>query len=614
MNNLPGIIVLYNDTNAGGTKYLPNGTAMFAAMKDKSTYTHRQVPQPEDTYQGYLGALDETSAGGGVNGYCGVRFGVMLALTEMIRSAITLTGGGQPAYADTSAFLQHVGAFWQHRLRSDNVLFSNVGKSNPGDNYIPLYEAWAGMTFGDSAALGMAHTALAQPTDGTGPMMWDCPRAPWILLWYKPWLPYTTYPPASELSFIDPASGVIMARDRWFRTALPYSATTDTTTVMHFGFVCGPNQSGTPGNGHIYVSRGRKPQLNGANGYADTDEDLYFYVFGQTSEAYNTLAILKPGETIGTCPNPLNKCGGGGSIYPTYPEDGQQVLYLHNCESEANEHYPKSAGTYGYLGEFVSTPVDTGGIVYGLADMTAAYKYDCTVSKASSVLREAVFIRGTGSNHLPILVVRDRVTRLSASYDVRQRWHVIPRPEIATGSCSCVDRLGAPWDAQLGGVYEAVDVRNLSISRIGSETQMVVLEPRPGSGAILITGGSNSNDEPWQQTWQPTCDNYDPVQTSYEFWVAGQNYCGMGDPKTRRTTPGVEASDWTIEVQAPASGTNVEIITVFVFGPDSQPTVTARLEPVPGSSRKRVVVRQGISITDIEFETASSFISATRRR
>lgn len=603
---LQAIIALYGDGD-GETLYLPDAVNMFIAQKDKATTTRYQSPAPTGSDQGFLDALDEVSAGGAINGYCGLRYGVCIMNVEALRSSIGT------AYADSSAFLQHLGAFWQHRVRSDNVLFSNVGKSNPNDNYVPLYEAWAGSTYRDAAANGMARTCLAAGNQGElgsaadGPLVWGVQFIPWIILWYEPWREHQQYP--TEVTFVDEAAGMILARDRWFRAPLPYSAGGDTTTVVHLGFYCGPNQQNASVYGHLYLSRGRDALLTGANGYRDTDTDLHFWLYGNQSLGYNTLSILKPGETIGTTYDPVD-CG---TSYPDIPEDGQQSDRSNACAAEALEKFPSAGGTFGYGGEFEQV-TDTDSVLYARADLTSSFKYQCSTTKASSVKREVVWVKPRHPSEPSIVVVHDMVTRLSASYPVKARFHTVTRPEPASSLCACVADAGGPWSSYLGGVYRVIGSRSLSITRLNSEAQMFVLLPRQGSGTVRLVGGPNRNDISWKQNWESACGNYDATQTSYEYWVNGRNYVGANDPKTRRSTPGLEAADWTIEVQAPSSGTSVEILTAFVVGSGSQARARADLVSQGTAGGRRLVIRQGSGITDIDFGTDGLFARATRRQ
>jgi hypothetical protein len=267
-------------------------------------------------------------------------------------------------------------------------------------------------------------------------------------------------------------------------------------------------------------------------------------------------------------------------------------------------------GVYGYGGE-MDTVIDNASYLYARAEMTSSFHYICDETRASSVKREVVWVRPETTDGPSVLVVRDLVTRLEAEYTVKATYHTWNRPEpMIGGNCACARVIGAPWADDLGGVYEMPRDRSLSIVAGDSEAQLFVLTPGNYSGRVRLTGGPNSDGIYWKQDWQSGCANYSAGKTSYEFYVNGYNYVGHNDPAIRRSDPGREACDWKVEIEAPATGTAVELIYAFVCGAATQDRATATLTTAGGV--KRVEVTQGASVVQVDFTVGGYFSTAVR--
>ncbi len=560
------------------------------ANREKVAYTDTET----GTYQGFLGALDVVASGGGINGYSGVRYGTMIALTEALRSALG------DDYRAGSPFLRNQSKFWTHRLRPDQVPARNVGKWDVKQNFAWLYHAWVASSYGDQWAQYQAKRVLDDP-DVTGAGTCDsptnlCQYEAWMpIVWYKPWLPAASNP--TELSLYDPGSGLVQARDRWQWTSVPYNGA-DTTTAIYVTYFNGPDVSGTQAAGHFTINRGKDPLITG-NGRRTTDTDIHFYPYYIQSYAWNCLSIYKPGEDLGAA-----SVSCAGSV--DFPEAGGQPLgeYInsstdHSCVDSSLAYWPTADGTYGYHGR-IRAFRDTPTYLYVRSDLTEAFTYECVKTKADSVFREFVWVRPEYPSDPSIFVVRDKVYRTDPSYTVKARFHSLYRPEVALGDeCACLKDQGRPWMENKGGVYRLPGYRKLTITAGVSEAQAFILSPKAYAGQVNIIGGPNAAGTPWQQSWAPGCPNYNPTDTSYEFWVAGKNYVPQNSPTDRFTDRGNEAGDWTIEAQASSSGTDVELLTAFVVGPSGMAEASAGA--VTRHGILNVTIRQGGKVTVVRF-------------
>lgn len=596
-SKLDEIIVLYGDQNADGDYYMPTYATAFEAVREKVTYTDTE----NDERMGFLGAVDEIAANGGYNGYCGLRLAAHITHAEMLRSSIG------DDWVDDSSHLRGIGSFWVHRLRSDNAIMRNLGKWNTSQNVIFWYSAWAGSVVGDSVAQGLATYLLAGPRQSSCsiPSAWCYEHAWTTLIWYNTYAPTEPFP--LEDSWIDRSGGMISARSGWARANLPYSPSSDTTTVVQLGFFCGPDLVGTSGSGHFYISRGRDALFIG-NGKYTHDQDTHYYPYYLHSYAWNCLDIHDPNEDLGWIPQGEFSCASGPV---EFPEEGSQNMgrakgdYLENtCRDSAMTAYPKSLGTYGYKGAIVQF-ADTADVLYARADMNESYTHDCAESRATQVEREIVWYRPG------VFVIRDLVALADSTFPVRARFHTIHRPMLdATAACPCIAVEGAAWADSLGGVYRVPGMRQLKIKRTNSTAYLTVVKPTQYAGMVSIVGGPNADGNSWKQAWSPTCANYVAGKSSYEFYVEGRNFPPLTGSSTRFDTPGNEAGDWTVLVQAPENTANIEMIYAITVGGLTQvtPTVATTLS----GGIRTVTVTQGWTDWEFKFNENGYFVSARK--
>jgi hypothetical protein len=474
-------------------------------------YTERFVP-----------SLDEVGTNGSVDGYGGMRTAFMWAVAEIYRSAL-----GED-WTSRSQFIQNSGQFWMSRLRSDLRFSRNPGKWNMSNTSGPVHFSYFASTFHNPHWQALANRFVDIPD------AWDALDSWPLIVWYDPSLPADGSP--DTLSYHCTGSGMTYMRDNW-----DFSEGSNT---VHAAFFNGPDLVGSYSQNHFLIARGVDNLLIDSGAYHSDLDDHYapYYI---RSMAHNAVLIDDPSESLGNYTNYRD-------LTYTIPDEGEQVR---SDMDEGRRRWPLSNGCFGYRGEITDFR-DAGDFVYMRGDATAAYR-----TKASQVVREFVYLRPD------IFVVRDLVTRNQASFRTKTVFHMIDRPE-ATGPFSIVR-----GDLATGGIFESPDTREAMVRRGDSQCEIVLVTPPAGTGMFRIVGGGNASGEPWKQTWDPGEPLTYSSSSSYEFWVDDRNwtpcgqYCGQSHIDGRNTDePANEAGDWRLEIEAPATGTDVTFLTVMRVG------------------------------------------------
>jgi hypothetical protein len=574
MHEMLQMIAVYGDTAAAGTYYCTDQDPNFATLREKVTYTDTET----GTSKGYLTALDEVASKGAITGYGAVRYAAMIMNIESLHSSL-----GEN-WVTSSPFLQNIGTYHVNLMRTDNIYPRTVGKYNPYMGQY-LYIAWAGNMANDPCANWYA-TDLLKESDGDGSGVglyneWIARDVWMIMLWHTPWKDKTQFP--TSLTYYDPGAQVILARDRWKRSALPASAA-DSNTVVSMQYFGGANTSGATASNHFLIDRGNDPIVMAGGGYADTDRDLNFYPWYSTSLAWNCLKTGTGNEYYGhtsTSAGVVITCL-ADSVHHAHSRMQRLVGYEENginyaCSDSATIYYPK-AGTWGYGGR-INAVVDAPSYLYIRGDNTASYTIDCDTASVISVKREMIWSRPRFPKDVSIFFVRDFIVpNTGVTVTSSSVIHTLNRPIPLNDTPTKVT--GKLWDATAdsGGVYTTLP-RQIAITSGTSKAILCFFKTATDSGTVSLIGGASADNAYWKQNVDSDCDNYD-THPSYEFYSveAGKNYIGAGSPTTRRSIPGAEAADWRIEINAGATSSPHEILYAFVVG-DSTAITNAVIEP-----------------------------------
>ena len=486
-------------------------------------------------------SLDEVGTYGSVDGYGGVRTAFMFAAAEIYKSALN------EDWTTRSSFLQNSGQFWMSRLRGDLRYTRNPGKWNMSDTSRPIFFSYFASTYRNPYWQALANLFVARGDT------WDALDSWPLILYYDPTLPANSTP--DTLSYHCTGSGMTYMRNNWDFTPA--------STTVHAGFYNGPDLVQSYTQNHFVIARGGDNLLIDSGAY-HSDLDDHYYPYYTRAIAHNVVLIDDPNESLGNYTNYRD-------LTRTMPDEGDQVR---SDMDEGRRRWPLSAGCYGFRGEITDFR-DSGDYVYVRGDATSAYR-----TKASSVVREFVYVRPD------IFVVRDLVTRNQASFRTKAVFHMIDRPE-ASGPFTVVR-----GDLATGGIFESSDTREAMVRRGLSQCELVFVEPAAGTGKFRIVGGGNASGQPWKQNW----DSGEPLtystSSSYEFWVDDRNwapcgqYCGQANIDGRNLDePSNEAGDWRVEIEAPATGTQVTFLTVMRVGArNSAPVHVRHLETDTGDA------------------------------
>ena len=485
----------------------------------------------------FIPALDEVGTNGAVDGYAGERTEGMFTLAELLRSA---TGEN---WAAQSSFIRNSGAYWMGRLRGDLRLSRTPGKWNMANTNVTEYFSYFASISGNPNWQYLANQFVGDTTS------WD-PTTVWsLILWWNP-ATAATWPPET-LSYRDPGAGMVLMRDSW--------DIGPSSRAIHAGFFCGPDLVHNKTQGHFLIARGSDNLMIDSGSYQHDLDDHYMPYYSRAI-AHNTILVVNPAETFGTWTNYYNETF-------NIPNDGGQGDSDHTLGCQ---HYPRAECTYGYRGE-ISRYNDTGEYVYARADMSSVY----SSSKAASVVREFVYVRPD------IFVIRDHVQRMNASYATKSVFHMIDRPAV-DGALTVV-----AGNLSTGGVFETTNGRTALVTRGTSQCRLHFVKPASSSGVLRVIGGGNAQGQAWRQNWTATDELTYDASTSYEFWVDGRNYiscgplCSQQEIDSRNTLLSNEAGDWRLEIQAPATGTSVTLLTVMKVGPLGEAALDVRSYDTP---------------------------------
>ncbi len=479
----------------------------------------------------FVPALDETGTYGAIDGYGGKRTMLMFTMAEGF-----YTGLGED-WRNQSSFVRNSGDFWMHRQRGDRNISRNPGKWNMANTSLPIYFSYFASRFNNPYWQANANYWV----NDTG--SWGRLDAYQLVLWYDPNLPADSTP--DTLSYYCTGAGHVLMRDSWDMSA--------GSTAIHAGFFNGPDLVQSYTQNHFLIARGGDNLLIDS-GLRTSDIDDHYYPYYVRAIAHNTVMIDDPNESLGDY---LNHIGQRHDI----PNEGDQQESDHD---EGLLHWPNADGTYGYRGE-ITMFRDTGDYVYVRGDATAAY----AETKASKVVREFIYLRPD------IFVIRDKVTRTNPTFKTKAVFHMIDRPQVDDPLTVVEGALAT------GGIFESTTAREALVTRGSSQAQILFLLPNQAGGTLRIVGGGNASGQPWKQNWEPSFPlTYDP-STSYEFWVDDRNwvscsqYCQQSHIDTRNDSPGNEAGDWRVEIEAPDGETDLTFVTVIKAGPLGESGVSA---------------------------------------
>lgn len=476
----------------------------------------------------YIPAMDEVGTFGSVDGYGGVRTEFMFVFAEVLRSAVS------EDWASQSSFIRNSGQYWMSRLRGDLRWMRNPGKWNMENSNKAVYFSYFASAFDNPYWQAFANRFVNDWT------VWDELSAWHLILWYDPSQQSIAVP--DTLSYHCTGSGMTYMRDNWNFGP--------TSRTIHAGFFNGPDLVHSFSQNSFIIARG-SDNLIIDSGKRLSDVDDHYMPYYVRAIAHNAVLIDNPSENLGTYENVYHE-------HPAVPNEGEQN------ESDAAQgliRWPH-AGTYGYRGEITGF-VDDGDYVYVRGDATHAYR-----NKSSRVLREFVYLRPD------IFVIRDLVNRNAASYRTKVVYHMIDRP-LVSGNWTVV-----AGNLATGGVFESATQRSAMVYRGNSQCEIRFITPAT-QGTMRIVGGANPSGLAWRQSWQPRTALTYNAQTSYEFYVDGKNYppgaqyCDQEKIDERNTDePSNEAGDWRVELEAPATGTDVTFLTVLRVGAHGAPSLS----------------------------------------
>lgn len=598
----------------GGALYMPWAIVLYGEGICDPVATDAFEVDRCRYYNWWGPSLDELSSYGAIEGYVGEKFWSMFGVAEILKSSV-----GEAA-TDSVVFMQTNGYYWIHRYNPDLWFARNVAKHNiqysPRGTHSSIFSSYLKNPYSNLWAhlhdIYAAHYDTPYPAY-SGSKPFDS-RNSWLdLIYYdSSVVPSAT---ADSLSYYDPTGSLVFSRSGW--------SFGDTSTVVTVGISALPRIADGYVNGHFYISRGNDNLLVNSGKYK-SEYDRCYMAYLTSAAARNTILIEKPSE-LSRWPDKLEGAwkryseptyGGWGDtlIMPNYGDSYYPDKDSADVKWPFTEWPPCSVGgCHGYLGEIVAF-ADSGSYCYTRVDMGTSYRF-----KASSVIRELVHVRPS------IVIVRDLVARDSTHFVVKAMLHSIERPEFESAlSCGTIIEVGRPWKEDLGGVYSVPRIRRFLIERGDSQAQVIILKPASTEGRIRIIGGPNKYGEYWKQNWSPAVTN--PVltsdDTSYEFWLeepdgVGKNYVPgtssttQADIDARNSLAGgsYEAADWRMEMVAPNTGLDVELLSVFVVGSPDQAKATATYSKSEGVVT--VTIRQGTKQYVLEFAEAGGLNDVT---
>jgi len=553
----------------------------------------------------WMPAYNEYSEYAAMDGYISAHFYGLFGIAEVLKSAL-----GEPA--ETNAYLANSGYYWIHRLEPDLWFSRNVAKWVEGYEtrmvYASIFQGYLknpySRLWGHVADLCGQHYNQSYPSGEATPYTAVTAWLP--VLYYDDTEPTETT--ADSLSYYDP-SGLVFTRSGWEFGA----ASTDSYAMISSI----PQTASGYRVGHFILTRGEDRLLTDSgfyrNGINEYDDHFTPYYCGCTGN--NTIGIEVPGETS-EWPDQLasgvhltqNSAWGGTIDIPIdgacYHATGDSTLvFWPNTDFSCPSYGGVCRGYLGRIREFRDQALGSTSYVYTRLYMGMAYRF-----AADWVVREFIHIRPN------LFVVRDVVVVKDPSYQVRTRFHSInrPEPQPAGLACGIVRELGAPWSADLGGVYRLPWVRNYSITKGASRAQVLFVRPTAQEGNIKIVGGPNILGQSYKQNWHAQVTNPLLVSpyTSYEFWQEdlggdGKNYIPgtttmtQADIDNRNAARSRYAADWRIQVESNTGTLRHEMIAVMPIGSTSMEDVTASYD----DATSVLTIHQGADTYVIDFTT-----------